>query len=80
MLLSRSDRDCVRFDLAEEAGVLNKIKALREGALLNVTERRPVLHVALRSSPDQQYLVDGKDVVRPLSRDIATELAITAGS
>src|SRR6266516_4883699 len=49
--------------LAERAGLRQRIKAMFSGAQLNVTERRPVLHVALRAPEGASILVDGHNVV-----------------
>src|SRR5262249_49562252 len=47
--------------LAEESGLRSRIDAMFGGEKLNVTERRAVLHVALRASKDTSILVDGKN-------------------
>jgi glucose-6-phosphate isomerase len=49
--------------LADEAGVKTRIEAMFAGDRINVTEDRPVLHVALRAPRDSVILVDGADVV-----------------
>src|SRR6266516_1748090 len=49
--------------LAERAGLRQRIEAMFSGAQLNVTERRPVLHVALRAPEGASILVDGHNVV-----------------
>jgi glucose-6-phosphate isomerase len=49
--------------LAEESGLRERIDAMFRGEKINVTERRAVLHVALRATPDEAILVDGKNVV-----------------
>src|SRR5262245_5947920 len=49
--------------LAEEAGLRERIDAMFRGEKINVTENRAVLHVALRTPRGQSILVDGKDVV-----------------
>lgn len=50
-------------DLARDRGVPEGIKRMFSGDRLNVTEGRPVLHVALRASEDTQINVDGEDVI-----------------
>jgi glucose-6-phosphate isomerase len=50
-------------DLAQAAGVRGRIEAMFAGEKINVTERRAVLHVALRAPRGQRILVDGEDVV-----------------
>jgi glucose-6-phosphate isomerase len=49
--------------LAERAGLRRRIDAMFAGERINVTEDRPVLHVALRAPPGSSILVDGRDVV-----------------
>src|SRR5947208_6412102 len=51
------------LELAESAGLRERIDAMFKGEKINVTERRAVLHVALRAPRDQHILVDGEDVV-----------------
>jgi glucose-6-phosphate isomerase len=49
--------------LAEAAGLRPRIDAMFRGEEINVTEKRAVLHVALRAPKGQAILVDGRDVV-----------------
>jgi glucose-6-phosphate isomerase len=49
--------------LAEESGLRSRIDAMFSGEKINVTEKRAVLHVALRAPKDASILVDGKNVV-----------------
>ncbi len=49
--------------VAERAGLRHRIEAMFSGERINVTEDRPVLHVALRTPRDERILVDGEDVV-----------------
>jgi glucose-6-phosphate isomerase len=49
--------------LAEESGLRQRIDAMFRGDRINVTEKRAVLHVALRAPRGQSILVDGADVV-----------------
>ncbi|MBA3943308.1 MAG: glucose-6-phosphate isomerase [Herpetosiphonaceae bacterium] len=49
--------------LAEERGLREHIDAMFRGDAINSTERRSVLHVALRAPQGQAINVDGKDVV-----------------
>jgi glucose-6-phosphate isomerase len=51
------------FQLAEEAGLRNRIEAMFRGERINSTEDRAVLHVALRAPRDATIEVDGKNVV-----------------
>ena len=50
--------------LAEESGLPDRIEAMFRGERINVTEDRPVLHVALRMPRERSLLVDGRDVVK----------------
>lgn len=50
--------------LARESGLRDHIDAMFRGDPINATERRAVLHVALRAPRDQAIVVDGDDVVR----------------
>ncbi len=50
-------------DLARECGVRERTAAMFRGDLINTTEKRSVLHVALRKPANQTLLVDGVDVV-----------------
>lgn len=49
--------------LAEEADVRGRIDAMFGGDQINVTEKRAVLHIALRAPREQSICVDGEDVV-----------------
>ncbi len=49
--------------LAEESGLPERTAAMFRGDRINVTEDRPVLHVALRMPRDASLVVDGVDVV-----------------
>ncbi|EFC81873.1 glucose-6-phosphate isomerase [Parafrankia sp. EUN1f] len=49
--------------LAEAAGLRSGIEAMFGGERINVTENRPVLHVALRAPAGVSIRVDGVDVV-----------------
>ncbi len=49
--------------LAERRGLAERIEAMFRGERINVTEDRPVLHVALRMARGARLVVDGVDVV-----------------
>jgi glucose-6-phosphate isomerase len=51
------------LQLAEECGVRARMEAMFKGEKINVTEKRAVLHTALRAPKDATILVDGKNVV-----------------
>jgi glucose-6-phosphate isomerase len=49
--------------LAEECGLRDRIDAMLRGEKINVTEKRAVLHVALRAPRDAPIMVEGRNVV-----------------
>jgi glucose-6-phosphate isomerase len=49
--------------LAEESGLHERIEAMFSGEKINITEKRAVLHTALRAPANATILVDGKNVV-----------------
>jgi glucose-6-phosphate isomerase len=49
--------------LADECGLRDRINAMFNGEIINVTEKRAVLHTALRAPEGEQILLDGVDVV-----------------
>jgi glucose-6-phosphate isomerase len=51
------------LQLAEESGLRARIEAMFSGEKINLSERRAVLHVALRAPKGQSILVDGENVV-----------------
>ena len=51
------------LQLAKESGLKARIDAMFRGDKINITEKRAVLHVALRSPKGQSIIVDGEDVV-----------------
>jgi len=51
------------LQLAEQSRLRARIDAMFGGGKINVSEKRPVLHVALRAPKGQSILVDGEDVV-----------------
>ncbi len=51
------------LEVVEEAGVARRREAMFAGEHINVTEDRPVLHVALRAPAGASITADGKDVV-----------------
>ncbi len=50
-------------NLAEQAGVPAFIDKMFSGERINITENRPVLHVALRNRSNRPVYVDGEDVM-----------------
>ena len=51
------------LQLADESGLRERIDAMFRGEKINVSEKRAVLHVALRAPKGEVIKVDGKDVV-----------------
>jgi len=51
------------LDLAEESGLRARTAAMFRGEKINTTEKRAVLHVALRAPKDASIVVDGENVV-----------------
>ncbi|MBN3946990.1 MAG: glucose-6-phosphate isomerase [Nostoc sp. NMS7] len=51
------------LQLAAESGLRSRIDAMFRGDKINVTEKRAVLHIALRAPKGQTIVVDGEDVV-----------------
>jgi len=51
------------LQLAEESGLRARIDAMFSGERINITEKRAVLHTALRAPKNATILVDGKNVV-----------------
>jgi glucose-6-phosphate isomerase len=62
---NRITDETVKFllQLAEESDLRGRIAAMFSGEKINITEKRAVLHVALRAPKGVSILVDGKDVV-----------------
>ena len=52
------------IELAEESGLQSRIGAMFRGEKINTTEKRAVLHVALRAPKGASIVVDGENVVR----------------
>ena len=58
-------------DLARQAGLQSKIEAMFTGQKVNNTEKRAVLHVALRNRSNRPILVDGEDVMPGINAALA---------
>jgi glucose-6-phosphate isomerase len=54
--------------LARECKLDEAIKAMFSGEVINQTEGRPVLHIALRNQGNEPILVGGKDVMEDVNR------------
>lgn len=51
------------IELAQQTGLDHKIEQMFNGEKINLTEQRPVLHVALRNRSDRPILVEGQNVM-----------------
>ncbi|MGA2948932.1 MAG: glucose-6-phosphate isomerase [Candidatus Sulfotelmatobacter sp.] len=51
------------LELANQCGLRERIDAMFHGEKINLTEKRAVLHVALRAMKDESIMVDGRNVV-----------------
>jgi len=62
---NRATDETIRLlvQLAEESGLQARIEAMFRGDKINVTEKRAVLHVALRAPKGTSIVVDGENVV-----------------
>ncbi len=62
---NRIDRQAMKllFGLARDTGLEGKIQAMFSGEKINTTEKRSVLHIALRNRSNRPILVDGRDVM-----------------
>ena len=58
-------------NLADECGVRQKIEAMFNGDIVNVTEDRAALHTALRAPEGDRIMVDGVDVVSEVHEVLA---------
>jgi glucose-6-phosphate isomerase len=65
------------LDLARQANVAGKIEAMFTGEKYNNTEKRAVLHVALRNRSSRPVYVDGVDVMPEVNRVLAHMRAFT---
>jgi len=59
--------------LAEKSGLRERIEAMFRGDKINVTEKRAVLHIALRAPKGTSIVVDGEDVV-PQVHDVLDKM------
>jgi glucose-6-phosphate isomerase len=59
------------INLAKQAGLEAKIHAMFSGEKINVTEKRAVLHTALRNRANTPIYVDGKDVMPDVNASLA---------
>jgi glucose-6-phosphate isomerase len=62
------------FQLASESGLREQIDAMFRGEKINVSEKRSVLHIALRAPRTSSIVVDGRNVVRDV-HDVLDRMA-----
>ncbi len=55
------------YDLAKEIGVKDGINKMFSGEIINITEKRSVLHIALRNRSNSPIIVDGDDVMNDIN-------------
>jgi glucose-6-phosphate isomerase len=67
------------LQLAGESGLRSRIDAMFRGEKINVTEKRAVLHVALRAPIGEEILADGVDVV-PLVHAVLDKMTVFSNS
>ncbi|SON56278.1 Glucose-6-phosphate isomerase [Hartmannibacter diazotrophicus] len=61
------------IELAKASGVAERRDAMLSGEAINITEKRAVLHTALRNRSDRAILVEGKDVM-PDVREVLSRM------
>jgi glucose-6-phosphate isomerase len=69
--LITSDTLTLLLALAHAVGLRDRIDAMFRGDRINLTERRSVLHVALRAPASSELVVDGKNVVSGVQQVLA---------
>jgi glucose-6-phosphate isomerase len=62
------------MQLAEESGLRSRIDDMFRGDKINVTEKRAVLHVALRTPKGKRIVVEGEDII-PRVHDVLGKMA-----
>ncbi len=58
------------LDLAEKADVKKKTEQMFNGEKINITEKRAVLHTALRNRANTPVYVDGEDVMPKINQEL----------
>ncbi|CAB1072524.1 Glucose-6-phosphate isomerase (EC [Olavius algarvensis Delta 1 endosymbiont] len=66
------------FELARETGVENAAAGMFKGEMINETENRPVLHIALRNRANSPIEVDGRDIM-PRVNEVLRKMEDFAG-
>ncbi|QGS50759.1 glucose-6-phosphate isomerase [Shewanella putrefaciens] len=59
------------FSLAKDSQLEAKIKAMFAGEIINTTEKRAVLHTALRSKASQSIIAEGQDIVLEVQQTLS---------
>lgn len=59
------------FSLAKDRQLEAKIKAMFAGEIINTTEKRAVLHTALRSKASQSIIAEGQDIVPEVQQTLS---------
>jgi glucose-6-phosphate isomerase len=67
------------FQLANERGLGEKIRAMFSGEKINITENRAVLHTALRAPKGSTIIADGRNVV-PDVHEVLGKMTVFANS
>jgi glucose-6-phosphate isomerase len=65
------------FRLAKDAGLQERIEAMFSGSKINITEKRAVLHTALRAPAGASVVVDGRNVVPEVQAVLARMAAFS---
>jgi glucose-6-phosphate isomerase len=65
--------------LARACDLEERIQALFAGAMVNNTERRAAMHMALRNRSDRAVMVDGQDVMPDVRRELAKMREFVSG-
>src|SRR3984957_3299772 len=65
------------IELAEESGLRSRIEAMFRGDKINTTEKRAVLHVALRAPKNESIVVDGENVMPQVDAVLDKKAAFT---
>mmetsp|Transcript_24651 Transcript_24651/g.60524 ORF Transcript_24651/g.60524 Transcript_24651/m.60524 type:complete len:761 (-) Transcript_24651:58-2340(-) len=66
-------------DLAEKQELTKKVKAMMSGEKINFTEKRAVLHTALRADRTEEVFVDGQNVIEEVHEVLDQIKAFTEG-
>jgi glucose-6-phosphate isomerase len=73
-----TDALALLIELARQSGLESRRDAMFRGEAINSTEHRAVLHTALRSRPGSRVVVDGRDVMPDVGRELEKVRRISA--